>query len=231
MSTGFSRYFRPLVLVMLTSGAGTVSTVLAGTSENIILVPPTDLPEPARQTGDTLLLHETLDGRTLLYIEQNEGARLAVLEVSDPAHVKSKGTVPLEVPGPFDFVSALGDRAELVRFRQGQGDAVLDLRKVSVPTLRRVPGSTLPGSITTLGNDGFIVSSQAANAPLANDYQVVNSGDSMKPVRVYNIKNVRKEIEDRATGATYLLTDQGLYLVRRPAIEADKRNREQESGG
>jgi hypothetical protein len=231
MSTGFSRSCRQLVLVLVTSGAGTVSTVLAGTPDHIILVPPADLPELARQTGDTLLLHETMDGRTLLYIEQNEGARIAVLDVSDPGHVKSKGTVSLEVPGPFDFVSALGDRAELVRFRRGQGDAVLDLRKVNAPTLRRVPGLTLHGSITPLGNDGFIVTAQAANAPLAKDYQVVNSGDSMELGRVYDIKHVRKEIVDEATGATYLLTEQGLYVVRRPAVEADKRSREQESGG
>jgi hypothetical protein len=45
----------------------------------IVLVSPTELPELARVTRQAVVLHTTGDGRTLLYVEQNDGARLASL--------------------------------------------------------------------------------------------------------------------------------------------------------
>src|SRR5258708_15612984 len=104
-------------------------------SHKIILVRPTELPELARVAGQAMLLHETGDGRTLLYIEQGHGARLAIFDVTDPAHVKQEGSAQVEAPGSFDFVSSLGDHAELVRFRHGQGEAGVELhpKKTSKP--------------------------------------------------------------------------------------------------
>src|SRR6266481_4424222 len=92
----------------------------------IIVTRPADLPELARKRGQAMLLHATGDGRTHLYIEQNDGARLAVFDVTDPGHVTVEGSAQVDAPGAFDFVSSLGDYAELVRFRNGQGEAVLD---------------------------------------------------------------------------------------------------------
>ena len=42
----------------------------AVSSDNIVLVPPKDLPALARQTGEAMFLHDTIDGRTLLYIDK-----------------------------------------------------------------------------------------------------------------------------------------------------------------
>src|SRR4029077_9905177 len=115
--------------------AGTVATPAAysRTPDNLTVVPPGDLPELARQPGDAMLLHDTIDGRTILYIEQSQGARLAILGVSDPSHVKAEGSVQTDAPVPFDFVSTLGNRAEVVQFRQDLGSALLDLRRVKAP--------------------------------------------------------------------------------------------------
>jgi hypothetical protein len=76
-------------------------------SNKIILVRPTELPELARVAGQAMLLHETGDGRTLLYIEQDHGARPAIFDVTDPAHVKQEGSAQVEAPGSFDFVSSI----------------------------------------------------------------------------------------------------------------------------
>src|SRR5271163_2077311 len=54
-------------------------------SDKIFVVGPADLPELARVTGRAMMLHDTTFGRTLLYIEQNDGARLAIFDVTDPA--------------------------------------------------------------------------------------------------------------------------------------------------
>ncbi len=122
-------------------------------SKKIILVRPEDLPELAREPGQAMLLHATGDGRTHLYIEQNHGARMAIFDVTDPAHVKEEGSVHVDAPGAFDFVSSLGDYGELVRFRNGQGEAVLNLHKVKVPTLNTIQGLDSQGSTERLGDD------------------------------------------------------------------------------
>src|ERR1700722_9630185 len=130
-----SKFVRRAAIALVATGALAAPVAYTRISSNLIVVPPTDLPELARQTGEAMLLHDTIDGRTLLYIEQNHGAQLGILDVTDPSHVKGKGSAQIDAPGTFDFVSSLGDRAEVVRFRQGQGSAVLDLHKVEVPTL------------------------------------------------------------------------------------------------
>ncbi len=45
-------------------------------------------------------------------------------------------------------------------------------------------------------------------------------------VRVFDVKRVREEITNEETGTTFLLADDGLYLVRRPSVERDKESRE-----
>src|SRR5271163_31576 len=155
-----SKCLRRVAMTIAVSGLVTAA-VHANPSNNIVLVPPTDLPALARQSGEAMLLNETIGGRTLLYVEQNEGSRMAIFDVTDPGHIRGEGSVPLDAPGPFDFISPVGNQAELVRFRQGDGNGVLDLHKERAPSLKAAPGLTLKGPVTRLGNDGFTVSGHA----------------------------------------------------------------------
>jgi len=167
MNGKVSKCIRRAAIAIVASGTVAAPALYAKSSSNLIVVPPTDLPELARQTGDAMLLHDTIDGRALLYIEQNQGARLAIFDVTDPAHVKGEGSVSLDATGPFDFVSTFGNRAEIVRFRQDQEDAVLDLHHVKVPTLKRVQELTLQGPVSPVGDDGFTVSASTADTRLS----------------------------------------------------------------
>jgi hypothetical protein len=217
-------YLRRVAIATVTSGMA-AGIALAAPSSNLIVVPPTKLPASASQSGEAMFLHETIDGMTLLYIEQSRGARLAIFDVTDPAHVKDEGSVEIDPLGPFDFVSSLGSRAELIRFRKDQRDAVLDLHKAKVPVLKTPQGLTLKGAAMPLGNDGLTVSSRAlADSQLARDYevQVVNTANSPELDRVLNTKGVREEITKNDTGTTFLLTDGGLFLIRRPVKEMEK---------
>ncbi len=156
-----SRLLRRAMIAIVATGTVAASAAYSKTP-NLIVVPPADLPDSARQTGEAmLLLHDSIDDRTLLYIEQNQGARLAIFDVTDPRHVKGERVAQIDAPGPFDFVSTLGNRAEVVRFRQSQGGAVLDFHTVKRPTLTSVQGLTLRGTTMALGDDGFIVTGQA----------------------------------------------------------------------
>jgi hypothetical protein len=199
-------------------------------SDKIIVVRPADLPELARVAGQAMMLHDTLDGRTLLYVEQDHGARLAIFDVTDPAHVKAEGSTLVDAPGSFDFVSSLGADAVLVRFRNGQGEAVLDLRKVKAPTINMIQGLYSQGATEFLGGDVLIVAKRPSVQSDADDtdYQVVDISNPLHPNPLPDIKQVLEKITNDETGTTFLLTTDGLYLIRRPVVEAEFRIREQE---
>ena len=193
-------------------------------ANRIVVERPADLPELAQKAGQAMLLHDTGDGRTLLYIEQNRGAQLAVFDVSDPAHVKEEGSARLDAPGSFDFVSSLGDYAELVRFRRGQGEAVLNLHNVKDPTLATGQGLDIQGSTRRLGDDGLIIASQPtvqSGAIDPTDYEVVDISNPLHPSTVADMKRVLEEVTNDETGTTFVLTPDGLYLIRRPDVEQE----------
>ena len=205
-------------IVILAAGLLAVGAAHANPSNNIVLVPPAALPELARQGGEAMLLHETVDGRALLYVEQLAGTQLAVFDVTDPVHVKSEGAVHLDAAGAFEFVSPVGSNAVLVRFRHGE-EALLDLHKADVPKLKPVQGLTSRGTATLLGEDGVTVSAEAAESPAARNYQVIDTADRHGNNRVFDVQQVREEILKSDTGTTFLLAQDGLYLVRRPSVE------------
>jgi len=225
-----SKCVRRVAIAIAASVSVAAPAVYARPVNNLILVPPAQLPPSARQSGEALFLHQTLDGRTLLYVEHDQGARLAILDVTDPSRIKERDSVALEAVGPFDFISSLGDRAALVRFRQGHADAVLDLHNDKLPTLRKIQGLTLQGRVTPLAGDGFPVSAQAgADASPSRDYQVVDTANLQALGRVFDVTQVRAEISNYDTGTTFLLAESGLYLIRRPAVESNQWLREQQN--
>src|ERR1700733_12218499 len=88
MSSRSSKFVRRAVIAIIATGTLAAPAAYSRTSNNLVVVPPIDLPELARQTGEAMLLHDTIDGRTHLYIEQNHGARLAIFDVTDLPHVR-----------------------------------------------------------------------------------------------------------------------------------------------
>jgi hypothetical protein len=218
----WSRNVPRLALAIVLMGMSVAPVIYAKPSNEIVLVPPTNLPTLARQSGEAMFLHDTVDGRTFLYVEQHEGAQLAIFDVTDPAHVTDKGSAQLDGAGPFDIVADLGKRGELVRFRNGQGDAVLDLRRL--PVLMKVPGLDTRNSPVVLADDSSRLTGRTVNATVGKgtrDYQVFQSGESSGDDRVVVIKQVRQEVTNPDTGTTFLLAENGLYLVRRPVLEAE----------
>ena len=74
-----SKSLRRAAIAIVATGAIAAQTVYARASHKIVVVQPKDLPELARQSGEAMFLHHTIDGKTFLYIEQNRGGRLVVL--------------------------------------------------------------------------------------------------------------------------------------------------------
>jgi hypothetical protein len=215
MSGGrLSKPCHAVAIAIVASGIMAATGIQAKPSDTIVLVPPKDLPALSRRSGEGMLLHESIDGRTLLYIEQIQGTGLVTLDVTDPSHIKAEGTMELH-GGPFEFVSPLGDRAELIRFRQGHEEAVLDLRNETVPKLK--PLHTSQDAVMPLGDDADAVNSEAAE--LDRIYRIIEIMNSRDLNRAFDVKQVRAVMTNAVTGTTFLLTENGLYVVRRPNVE------------
>ena len=209
-----------LTLATILAALSVVSAGYANPSNEIVLVSPTNLPTLARQGGEAMFLHDTKDGRIFLYVEQLQGTQLAIFDVTDPARVKGEGSVQLDTSGPFDFVADLGKRGELVRFREGQGEAVLDLR--NNPVLTRVQGLDTRDSTILLADYASRLTGPGF-APVGQgprDYKIFQSGESPSDDRVIEVRQVRQDVTNPDTGTTFLLAENGLYLIRRPALEA-----------
>jgi hypothetical protein len=218
-----SKRLRTVALAALAIGAVATSVADARPSTDLIVVVPTNLPEAARQPGDGMFLYEASTGRQLLYVEHSHGARLAIFDVTDPRHISAGGFVTVEAPEAFDVVSMLGNRAALVRFRESRGTAVLDLHDAMHPVLTTAANQSFEGSIKRLGNDGITVTRQEGAAPDVNapafTTAVVNTPQAPDGMHVVNVPRVRQEVTSDSTGTTFLLSDDGLYLIRRLSVE------------
>ncbi len=202
-------------------------------SGEIIVTEPRSLPEAAQLGGNSFFLHPDTAGHTYLYVEQQQGARLAVFDVTDPARIKAVASTPLTVSGPFDFVRPLDDRNELVRFRDGKGIAVLDLSKAAKPSLRMASALIDPGPTESLGATGFL----AVNEPYSyvravpRDYQVVDTSTPADPTLISTVKQVKHRVVNSDTGTTFLLGADGLTVIRRISVENEYRTEQLETSG
>ena len=228
-SRRFSKCLRRVAAAIVASGTAATTLAYGWPSDKPIVVQPAALPEPARQAGQAMLLYDSDDGRTLLYVEQSQGTRLAIFDVTNPARIKSAGAVQLDAPGPFDFVSKVGNRTEVVRFREGKGEAVLDLTKANAPALKTAQRLTLQGTTAPLIEDRITARSQTdRNTQPSQDYQLVETESLEESNGVVDAKQIREQVTNRDTGTTFLLTESGLYVIRRPVAERDKERREDE---
>jgi hypothetical protein len=201
----------------------TLHAEIRSKSQGLIVVQPRDLPEVAQMPGNSLFLHSDGSGETYLYIEQQQGARLTIFDVTDPGKIKLVESIKLTVPGAFDFVRSLDGHGELVRFRDNKGVAVLDLHKVKAPSLRMISTLSDSGSTESLGETGFLMVNEPYNYVRATprDYQVVDISLPSEPVLLATVKEVKHEVVKDDTGTTFLLGSEGLTVVRRTSVEND----------
>ena len=200
-----------------------VQAEIKSRSGNQIVEQPADLPEMAKTPGQSLFLYKVADGETYLYVEQQNGARLAVFDVTDPAKIKAATSVPISAPGAFDFVRYLNDRTELVCFRDSGRRAELDLREPKSPILKTASSISEPGHTESLGQTGLVMINGHYRyvGGVAHDYNLVDVSNPAHPTPVATIKQVKHKVVNEETGTTYLLGSDGLTVIRRPRVEED----------
>jgi len=215
-------HFRKAVLMAAFATAAITHAELA--SKSIVVLQPQDLPQSAQVAGQSMALHVLENGLTYLYIEQQMG-QLAILDVTDPAHIQPVGVVKLDATGAFDFGETVNDSAILVSFRDGTGAALLDLRKPKAPVLSPAAAYLEGTRAEKLGQFGLVMANdtKGSGVRVAQDYSIVDASNPGAPQLLGTVKHVKTEIANESMGTTYLLGEDGLTVVRRPAVELIER--------
>ena len=212
---------KSLSIVVLASASFAAAEVISA-SKDIVVLQPQDLPQLSRAAGQSMELVSPGNGKTYLYIEQQQGARLTTFDVTDPGKIKFVSSTTLTSPGPFDFVRPVGGRAELIRFRDGKGVAVLDLHTAKKPTVKNIAGLSESGATQPLGESAFMMIDEPYNyiRAVPRDYQVIDISASV-PAQLATVDDVRHQVTNDETGTTFLLGPNGLTVVRRLRVEND----------
>lgn len=187
---------------------------------DIIVMSPTVLPAPAQNPSEDFILHSDNAGNTYLYLEQQNGARLVILDVTDPAQIKLVASINTELRQAYDFVQSIGSTSELIRFRDGSGIALVNFRKAKTPRIINV-GSLSAEPIEMLGVSGYLAVAQTAGIGAFNlhghDVQVIDTEET--PRLLATVTHATREVSRPDTGTLFLLGDQGITVIRRTDVE------------
>lgn len=207
--------------LLAVAGIATLRAEIRSKSNEIIVLQPSDLPEGAKGGGNSLFLHGDAVGNTYLYVEQMDGHRLTTFDVTDPSKIRFVSTVAVDGPGTFDFVRPLGRNAELIRYRDNKGVALLSLQSAKKPAIKTVSGFSESGSTEPLGERAFMMIDEPYNYVRAvpRDFQVIDISSPADPVLLTTVKQVKHQVVNGLTGTTFLLGSDGLTVIRRISVE------------
>lgn len=213
-----------LLAAALFTGAASAQAAQKPQSKTIVVENPSQLPELAQIGGEAMYLHNTADDQAILYIETNKGRTLAILNVTDPARVEDVAQVAINAPAPYEFVQNVGDSAALIHYHNDSGFAVVNFKKYQHPTLVQTSQFALAGNIEELGAKGLLFTSAAADTsfdPAPQTYGVVDTSNPSDPVALASIDGVVQRLSRPETGTLFLLSNQGVTIVRRPRVEEE----------
>ncbi len=78
-----------IMLAAIFAATVTVQANAQTHSKSIVVESPSDLPEMAQRSSEAMYLHDTGAGQTVLYLEQDQGRSLAILDVSDLGAIRA----------------------------------------------------------------------------------------------------------------------------------------------
>jgi hypothetical protein len=216
-----------LVAVVLTTTA-IVQAKASVSSKTIVVELPSDLPEIAQGRSDAMYLHHTHEAQAILYLEQDHGRKLAILDVTDPAKIKAVGQVSIAAPAPYDFAQYLGGSRTLIHYRDHSGYAVISFKNFKQPVLTPEPEYLHPSNAQTDGSSGLLlVSSSGTSAPARpSEVEILSISNSSSSAPLATVQGVIQRVDRPETGTIFLLNDQGVTVVRRLAAEREHQTEE-----
>lgn len=210
-----------IVAAIFAAGLGVQADARAA-SKSIIVESPSDLPELAQRDSQAMYLHETGDGRAILYVEQDQGRTLAIFDVSHPTKIRALKQVSVTARAPYDFVRSASDSEVLIHYRDHSGFALINFKKYNQPLLIQTPELQHPADVQGLGSSSLLLASTThpSAQPEDPEYQVIDVSNPSDP-DVSNVSGVTQTLERAETGTLFLLSNNGLTVVRRPNVEQE----------
>jgi len=174
-------------------------------------------PQFATSDAEDLMLHSVHYGSTYLYVEQQQGAMLSVFDVTNPAHMKLEASIQTGAHSTYDFAGRVGDD-ELIVFRDGSGNATLNLHRAKAPRLTMIDG---PSATATelLGTSGYLASTFEPIAPVVSEARSVQVVAAAAPRVVGSVSEVTRQVSRPETGTTFLLGQHGVTVIRQVDVE------------
>jgi hypothetical protein len=193
-----------------------------------VLLGPSDLPGDTQTFGDDMYLYEG-NAKTYLYVEQDGGKRLVVLDVTNPNKIRDLATISTPDAEPYDFVEPYGDGSVLVRYRRKvDGRSIWGRVRVNTPCRS-------PAFETWRQDCGVIVdplNSQAVNVSSFSpqDHRSTGSfevmdGSTSEPRLLGAIPGVQKVLTDSERGHTFFLARNGVWILRDLSVEREYERR------
>lgn len=213
-----------VVTLLLAGAAVEAQAAVRVNSRTLRVETPATEPQLAVKDAQALYLRSGSDGSTLLYVEQQNGRGLAVLDVTDPARIDRVGEVTFPQASPFDFMRNVGDNAALIRYRDGSGYALLNFRKSRRPMLMPASAFAQAASFEPLGQTGMLVAVAETSAVGVRDpqnYQVVAVTRHSAASVLAMVPDVTERAENAETGTLFLLNRDGVTVVRRLRVEQE----------
>lgn len=161
-------------------------------SRSIVVESPSNLPEAAQRSSEAMYLLRSASGQAILYLEQDQGRTLAILDISDSGAIRALGQVSIAAPSPYDFVETPKDSAVLIHYRDNSGFATVHFKKFKQPVLTEAAEfQPLPEA---LGHDGLVFASTAPSAaPVAiPQYEVFDISNPSRPVALATVEGARQ---------------------------------------
>lgn len=211
---------KTLSIVVLASASFAAAEVISA-SKDIVVLQPQDLPQLSRAAGQSMELVSPGNGKTYLYIEQQQLAQLLILDVTDMAHIKEAGTVKLELPAAFEFASSAGTAASLVRFRGTGTFAILSYADPLHPTLSATTDQIHGTDAEPIDDHGLLITERRffMTTVALRHYQIVDSTNVQAPRLLSTVQDVQQTLQREDTGTTFLLGTSGLTVIRQPKQE------------
>jgi hypothetical protein len=185
------------------------------------LVAPSALPGQTQAPAQDLLLYTNHFTYAWLYLEQEQGARLIVLNVAEPSNIRMVADVATGLEKPFDLVPVPHKHYAIARFRDGSGQMLLNLSHPRAPKVVAAPAglSVAARSNSSQEYPGVELRAVGGVTGQAQDLQVIEPGAT--PRLIATIANVTRRAFREETGTLFLLGDHGLTVVRSHSKELD----------
>src|SRR5579859_532805 len=213
-----------VALTLAAATAGHVRAAVRTQSRTLRVETPANNPALALENAQALYLYMTDDGRTLLYVEKQDGGGLAVLDVTTPANIRRIADATFAPASPFDFVQAVGDKAALIRYRDGSGYALLSLAHDRHPVVKTNAAIAQAVGFQSLGQTGLLAPiAETADHPAdgAQTYNLLDTATNGAPHVLATVPDVTQQVASGETGTVFLLNQRGVTVIRRLRVEQD----------